>query len=135
MLFVFSNYFSIFFCGKKVGYLVPLDKNLEEDNSGLKIPLSEGPNIIGRSNVLVSDKRISRKHITLTISTDGPAKLLVVACDFPHLLPKFCSCNLIWVCMWSNRVKIFLSNCRKVRIQLLLILVMVERNLAIVEVW
>lgn len=79
----------MFFSGKKVGYLVPLDKNLEEGNSELKIPLSQGPNIIGRSNVLVSDKRISRKHITLTTSTDGSAKLLVVAYNFPHLIPSF----------------------------------------------
>lgn len=90
VLFVFSNLFSVFSCGKKVGYLVPLDKNLEVDNSGLKIRLSEGPNSIGRSNVLVSEKRISRKHITLTTSTDGSAKLLVVAYAFPHLLPRFC---------------------------------------------
>ncbi|XP_022142241.1 tyrosyl-DNA phosphodiesterase 1 [Momordica charantia] len=62
---------------QKVGYLIPLDKSLGEDKSGVKIPLSEGPNVIGRSNVLVSDKRISRKHITLTTSADGSAKLLV----------------------------------------------------------
>lgn len=79
----------MFSCGKKVGYLVPLDKSLEVDSSGLKIRLSEGPNYIGRCNVLVSDKRISRKHITLTTSTDGSAKLLVVAYAFSHLLPKF----------------------------------------------
>ncbi|KAL9456276.1 hypothetical protein AB3S75_005491 [Citrus x aurantiifolia] len=61
----------------KIGYLVPLDNNLREDNSLPKLPLSQGPNVIGRTNIPVSDKRLSRKHITLTASADGSASLVV----------------------------------------------------------
>lgn len=62
----------------KIGFLVPLDNNLNEDSSLPKLPLSQGSNVIGRSNIPVSDKRLSRKHLTLTASADGSANLVVV---------------------------------------------------------
>ncbi|KAJ4703195.1 Tyrosyl-DNA phosphodiesterase 1 [Melia azedarach] len=61
----------------KIGFLVPLDNNLNEDSSLPKLPLSQGSNVIGRSNIPVSDKRLSRKHLTLTASADGSANLVV----------------------------------------------------------
>ncbi|KAJ1408107.1 Tyrosyl-DNA phosphodiesterase I [Sesbania bispinosa] len=61
-----------------VGYLVPLNQNLEEEASVPKLPVSDGTNIIGRNNFSVSDKRLSRKHLTLTASPDGSANLHVV---------------------------------------------------------
>lgn len=60
-----------------VGHLVPLSKILEENSSCPRIPLAEGPNVIGRSAASVPDKRLSHKHITLTASADGSASLLV----------------------------------------------------------
>ncbi|XP_030533342.1 tyrosyl-DNA phosphodiesterase 1 isoform X1 [Rhodamnia argentea] len=60
-----------------IGHLVPLSKTLVENTSSPKIPLSEGPNVIGRNTVSLPDKRLSRKHITLTASADGSASLLV----------------------------------------------------------
>ncbi|XP_015574204.1 tyrosyl-DNA phosphodiesterase 1 isoform X1 [Ricinus communis] len=60
---------------QKIGFLVPLKLNLEEDTSIPKISLSEGPNAIGRSHVSVSDKRLSRNHLSLTTSVDGSAFL------------------------------------------------------------
>ncbi|XP_013713068.1 tyrosyl-DNA phosphodiesterase 1-like [Brassica napus] len=49
----------------------------QEDNSSPRITLSEGPNTIGRGNVSITDKRLSRKHITITTSTSGSASLSV----------------------------------------------------------
>ncbi|KAK2632308.1 hypothetical protein EUGRSUZ_L01729, partial [Eucalyptus grandis] len=60
-----------------VGHLVPLSKTLEENASCPRIPLAEGPNVIGRGAASVPDKRLSHKHITLTASADGSASLLV----------------------------------------------------------
>ncbi|XP_030533343.1 tyrosyl-DNA phosphodiesterase 1 isoform X2 [Rhodamnia argentea] len=62
---------------RQIGHLVPLSKTLVENTSSPKIPLSEGPNVIGRNTVSLPDKRLSRKHITLTASADGSASLLV----------------------------------------------------------
>ncbi|XP_028767822.1 tyrosyl-DNA phosphodiesterase 1 isoform X2 [Neltuma alba] len=61
----------------QVGYLVPLNQNLEEDTSVPKLPVTDGSNTIGRNNIPVSDKRLSRKHLTLTASADGSANLVV----------------------------------------------------------
>ncbi|XP_073222677.1 tyrosyl-DNA phosphodiesterase 1 isoform X2 [Cicer arietinum] len=65
----------------QVGYLVPLNQNLEDEKeekaSIPKLPISKGTNILGRNNLTVSDKRLSRKHLTITASTDGSANLLV----------------------------------------------------------
>ncbi|KAF7840668.1 tyrosyl-DNA phosphodiesterase 1 isoform X1 [Senna tora] len=61
----------------EVGYLVPLNQNLEEDASVPKLPVTDGTNIIGRNNIPVLDKRLSRKHLSLTASADGSANVLV----------------------------------------------------------
>ncbi|CAI8612455.1 unnamed protein product [Vicia faba] len=63
----------------QIGYLVPLNQNSEEEEkaSTPKLPISDGTNIIGRNNLAVTDKRLSRKHLTITTSTDGTANLHV----------------------------------------------------------
>ncbi|TYJ12942.1 hypothetical protein E1A91_A10G016300v1 [Gossypium mustelinum] len=61
----------------QIGHLVAVNKNLEEVASLPKLPLFHGPNFIGRNDVSVPDKRLSRKHIALTTSPDGSADLLV----------------------------------------------------------
>ncbi|XP_009131446.1 tyrosyl-DNA phosphodiesterase 1 isoform X1 [Brassica rapa] len=61
----------------QVAYLIPLKPDLKEDNSSPRITLSEGPNTIGRLNVSTTDKRLSRKHITITPSASGSASLSV----------------------------------------------------------
>ncbi|CAJ2669974.1 unnamed protein product [Trifolium pratense] len=64
----------------QVGYLIPLNHNFEEEKQKAsipKLPISDGTNIIGRNNLAVTDKRLSRKHLTITASTDGTANLHV----------------------------------------------------------
>ncbi|XP_057962472.1 tyrosyl-DNA phosphodiesterase 1 isoform X6 [Malania oleifera] len=61
----------------QIGFLVPLNHNLEQDQSIPKLPVSQGPNPIGRINVVHSDKRLSRKHLTLVASLDGSADVVV----------------------------------------------------------
>ncbi|KAH7569520.1 hypothetical protein ACOSP7_012962 [Xanthoceras sorbifolium] len=61
----------------EIGYLIPLNNDLKEDTSLPNLPLSPGPNVIGRSNVPVPDKRLSRKHLTLTAAADGSSNLVV----------------------------------------------------------
>ncbi|XP_057437194.1 tyrosyl-DNA phosphodiesterase 1 [Lotus japonicus] len=61
-----------------VGYLVPLNHNLDEEPSLPKLPISGGANLIGRNNIAVSDKRLSRNHLTLTASPGGGAASLLV---------------------------------------------------------
>ncbi|XP_061354447.1 tyrosyl-DNA phosphodiesterase 1 isoform X2 [Gastrolobium bilobum] len=61
----------------QVGYLVPLNQNLEEEASVPKLPVSDGTNVFGRNNFPLSDKRLSRKHLSLSASADGSANLLV----------------------------------------------------------
>ncbi|KAL2349519.1 hypothetical protein Fmac_003519 [Flemingia macrophylla] len=61
----------------EVASLVPLNKNLEEESSVPKLSVSDGANVIGRNNIHISDKRLSRKHLTLTPSPNGTAILLV----------------------------------------------------------
>ncbi|WJX81537.1 tyrosyl-DNA phosphodiesterase 1, variant 2 [Trifolium repens] len=64
----------------QVGYLIPLNHNFEDEKQNAsipKLPISDGTNIIGRNNLAVTDKRLSRKHLTITASTDGTANLHV----------------------------------------------------------
>lgn len=60
-----------------IGFLLPLGENLVVDNSSPNIPIYEGINIVGRNNLALSDKRVSRKHISLRASTDGSAEVMV----------------------------------------------------------
>ncbi|KAL0709534.1 hypothetical protein Bca4012_016512 [Brassica carinata] len=62
----------------QIAYLIPLKADLKEDNSSPRITLSEGPNTIGRGNVSTTDKRLSRKHITIVTSTSGCSASLSV---------------------------------------------------------
>ncbi|KAM1213782.1 hypothetical protein PS2_005155 [Malus domestica] len=79
-----------------MGYLVPLNAKLEEDASLPKIPLSRGPNYIGRNTTAsLSDKRLSRKHLALTIDASDSAVLVVEGT------------NPIVVKSGSNRKKLF----------------------------
>ncbi|CAL0332101.1 unnamed protein product [Lupinus luteus] len=52
----------------KIGYLVPLNRNLEEEGSVCKLSIFDGSNVIGRNHIPILDKRISRKHLSLTPS-------------------------------------------------------------------
>ncbi|KAI4295847.1 hypothetical protein L6164_035847 [Bauhinia variegata] len=61
----------------QIGCLVRLNHNLEEDPSAPKLPVSDGTNVFGRNNIPLVDKRVSRKHMTLTASADGSANLIV----------------------------------------------------------
>ncbi|AES78905.2 putative phosphodiesterase I [Medicago truncatula] len=67
------------FSHSQIGYLIPLNPNSEEKEkaSTPKLTISDGTNIIGRNNVPVNDKRLSRKHLTITASADGTANLHV----------------------------------------------------------
>ncbi|XP_074270032.1 tyrosyl-DNA phosphodiesterase 1 [Silene latifolia] len=60
----------------QVGVLIPLNK---EEKLLPELPIFEGENVIGRNNVPVNDKRLSRKHIVLSASSvnDSSADLLV----------------------------------------------------------
>ncbi|KAL9236902.1 hypothetical protein vseg_011516 [Gypsophila vaccaria] len=65
----------------QVGELIPLKKkNLIEEKSSPKLPIFDGDNVIGRNNVPIVDKRLSRRHLVLSASsssTDGSAVLFV----------------------------------------------------------
>ncbi|EXB31386.1 Tyrosyl-DNA phosphodiesterase 1 [Morus notabilis] len=61
----------------QIGHLVPLDQNLQEDASIAKIPVFRGLNFVGRNSVSLSDKRLSRNHLALTVSPDGSATVIV----------------------------------------------------------
>ncbi|XP_055826134.1 tyrosyl-DNA phosphodiesterase 1 [Solanum dulcamara] len=63
----------------QVGFLVPLSDNLVEDEkSGIpKIPVSEGSNCVGRDCIPVTDKRLSRKHLTITATCTGSTDVVV----------------------------------------------------------
>lgn len=62
-----------------VGFLVPVNPNSNEDVSIPKLNISEGDNVVGRDSISVKDKRLSRRHIKLTASSNGVAELLVVS--------------------------------------------------------
>lgn len=65
----------------KVGFLLPLNSsNLEEERTSSipKVDIFEGPNVIGRSCIPVTDKRLSRKHITLHVSASDLSAQIVV---------------------------------------------------------
>ncbi|KAG5246791.1 tyrosyl-DNA phosphodiesterase [Salix suchowensis] len=68
-----------------IAYLVPLSPNFEENASTAKLHLSNGQNTIGRNDISVSDKRLSRNHLSLnltqtssTITVEGTNPVVVV---------------------------------------------------------
>nr|XP_043610213.1 tyrosyl-DNA phosphodiesterase 1 [Erigeron canadensis] len=65
---------------QKVGILVPLTDE-EEKNTSNPIPsieISKGVNVIGREVIPIPDKRLSRKHVTITVSPDVSSAQLFV---------------------------------------------------------
>ncbi|KAI7729884.1 hypothetical protein M8C21_010024, partial [Ambrosia artemisiifolia] len=64
---------------EKVGVLVPLNNNLDEDtsNSIPRVEISKGVNILGRDVIPITDKRLSRKHLSVTVSADGSTQVTV----------------------------------------------------------
>lgn len=63
----------------KIGFLVPVNDELQENTSIPKIPIVNGPNIVGRDSIPVADKRLSRKHLSITAAPNAPAHLIVVS--------------------------------------------------------
>lgn len=58
---------------------MPLNGNSKEEKCSIsKIVLSHDTTYIGRDITPVADKRLSRRHIAVTISADGSADILVV---------------------------------------------------------
>ncbi|MQM11219.1 hypothetical protein Taro_044118 [Colocasia esculenta] len=60
-----------------VGFLVPLKADLSVDASAARVPILAGANALGRSDLPVSDRRVSRRHASLHASGDGGAELVV----------------------------------------------------------
>lgn len=60
-----------------LGMLLPLQSNLAASYSAAKISVYEGANFVGRNDTNISDKRVSRKHISLHGSSDGVVELIV----------------------------------------------------------
>ncbi|XP_062189182.1 tyrosyl-DNA phosphodiesterase 1 isoform X2 [Phragmites australis] len=63
----------------RVGTLVPLVKDNAGSSNGSvsSIPIFEGSNVIGRNHLVVVDKRVSRKHLSLHASADGSIDVVV----------------------------------------------------------
>ena len=61
-----------------IGTLVSCQRNLVAACLAANVPIFEGANFVGRNNLNVSDKRVSRKHISLQASFDGSAEVVVV---------------------------------------------------------
>ncbi|GAB2231535.1 hypothetical protein Drorol1_Dr00010543 [Drosera rotundifolia] len=63
---------------RQVGELVPLNESLDEDDSSSKrIAVFEGRNVVGRGDFDVVDKRLSRKHVTVSGRGNGSADVVV----------------------------------------------------------
>eukprot|EP00252_Welwitschia_mirabilis_P005216 TRINITY_DN15700_c0_g1_i1.p1 TRINITY_DN15700_c0_g1~~TRINITY_DN15700_c0_g1_i1.p1 ORF type:complete len:580 (-),score=95.55 TRINITY_DN15700_c0_g1_i1:217-1956(-) len=61
----------------KVGSLVPMRENLEDDLSRHSFSVFRGSNFIGRDDLPRADKQVSRKHIRLDGLNSGTTKLYV----------------------------------------------------------
>ncbi|KAG8080276.1 hypothetical protein GUJ93_ZPchr0007g4553 [Zizania palustris] len=63
----------------RVGTLVPLTEgNSGSPNGSVRtIPIFEGSNVVGRNHLVVVDKRVSRKHLSLHASADGSIEVVV----------------------------------------------------------
>lgn len=74
---------------QKVGFLVPLNDDLEveEESSIPRISLCEGPNVVGRNCIPITDKRLSRKHLTVHGAANGSVEVLVEGAN-PIVLRK-----------------------------------------------
>ncbi|KAG0470916.1 hypothetical protein HPP92_017616 [Vanilla planifolia] len=61
----------------KIGLLFPLQSNIKTENLTSGISIFEGVNFVGRQDITKSDKRISRKHVSMHGSSDGIVELIV----------------------------------------------------------
>ncbi|XP_015695427.1 tyrosyl-DNA phosphodiesterase 1 isoform X2 [Oryza brachyantha] len=63
----------------RVGTLVPIAEGNAGSSNGtvLSIPIYLGANVIGRNHLVVVDKRISRKHLSLHATADGSTEVVV----------------------------------------------------------
>ncbi|XP_076922636.1 tyrosyl-DNA phosphodiesterase 1-like [Bidens hawaiensis] len=64
----------------QVGVLVPLNNNNLHDDTSNSIPrveISKGVNVLGRDVIPITDKRLSRKHLSVTVSADGSVEVAV----------------------------------------------------------
>lgn len=87
----------------EIGFLIPLRNIQDEGVSISRIPVFEGVNVVGRNDLSMTDKRVSRKHISLIARIDGFVEMVVVC--IPHFLfhSLMCSfgkdgfeCQLLW---------------------------------------
>lgn len=62
-----------------MGTLVPLETIHATSCSLPNIPLFEGENVIGRNDLKITDKRVSRKHISLKASANDGIEVFVVS--------------------------------------------------------
>lgn len=63
-----------------MGVLVPLNDNQQEDSSSVipRIQIYKGINVLGRDVIPINDKRLSRKHLSITVSsTNASAEIFV----------------------------------------------------------
>nr|CAB3454489.1 unnamed protein product [Digitaria exilis] len=62
----------------RVGTLVSFKDSAGSSNGSVStIPIFEGINVVGRNHLVVPDKRISRKHLSLKTSADGSIEITV----------------------------------------------------------
>uniref|UniRef100_A0A0E0Q992 PNK FHA domain-containing protein n=1 Tax=Oryza rufipogon TaxID=4529 RepID=A0A0E0Q992_ORYRU len=63
----------------RVGNLVPLNEGNASSSNGSvsSIPIYLGANVVGRNHLVVVDKRVSRKHLSLHASADGSIEAVV----------------------------------------------------------
>lgn len=61
----------------RVGVLVPLKDNEEEDSSSHPLTIFQGSNTVGRNDLPITNKQVSRRHIHLNGLADGSAEIFV----------------------------------------------------------
>lgn len=71
--------------------MIPLRNIQDEGVSISRIPVFEGVNVVGRNDLSMTDKRVSRKHISLIARIDGFVEMVVVC--IPHFLFHSLMCS------------------------------------------
>lgn len=68
--------------------MIPCNKGEEKsDDSVSMISVFRGANVVGRSNLSVVDKRVSRKHVCLVGKDDGSVEVVVVNAIWCECIP------------------------------------------------
>lgn len=68
------------FAQVRVGTLVSFKDSAGSSNGSVStIPIFEGTNVVGRNHLVVPDKRISRKHVSLKTCADSSVEITVVS--------------------------------------------------------